>query len=79
MPLLKNALQAAEAGGIPRERIFLLEVPGANDNSGFATVQDLIDEGQKLRKLDQLSWVKGQGARQVAFLCYSSGTSGLPV
>lgn len=42
-------------------------------------MEDLVNEGQKLPKLDQLNWVKGQGARQVAFLCYSSGTSGLPV
>jgi ribosome assembly protein SQT1 len=28
--------------------------------------------------LEELKWEKGQGARQVAFLCYSSGTSGLP-
>ena len=78
-PLLENALKAAEAGGIPKERIFLLDVPGANAINGFATLEDLINEGQKLPELDEVRFVKGQGARQVAFLCYSSGTSGLPV
>lgn len=78
-PLLKTALEAAKAADLPRERIFLLEVPGASGGSGFPTLQDLVNEGQKLPEVDQLKWVKGQGARQVAFLCYSSGTSGLPV
>ena len=42
-------------------------------------VGELITEGQKLSKLEPLRWSKGQGSRQTAFLCYSSGTSGLPV
>ncbi|TAQ86621.1 hypothetical protein B7494_g5056 [Chlorociboria aeruginascens] len=29
-------------------------------------------------ELEALKWEKGQGARQTAYLCYSSGTSGLP-
>lgn len=45
----------------------------------FKTVAQLIDDGQKLPDLEPLKWEKGQGARQTAFLCYSSGTSGLPV
>ena len=36
-------------------------------------------KGGKLPGLAPLSFGKGQGARQAAFLCYSSGTSGLPV
>ncbi|KAM5380142.1 hypothetical protein ACJZ2D_003789 [Fusarium nematophilum] len=36
-------------------------------------------EGAKLPELESLRWTEGQGARQTAFLCYSSGTSGLPV
>ena len=45
----------------------------------FRTVSELIADGRKLPKLEALKWPKGQGARQTAYLCYSSGTSGLPV
>lgn len=79
MPLLENALKAAEAAGIPHERIFLLPVPGADNKTSFKTVDDLIEQGKSLPELPSLQWVTGQGARQVAYLCYSSGTSGLPV
>jgi ribosome assembly protein SQT1 len=45
----------------------------------FKTVGQLIEAGGKLPELEALQWEKGQGARQTAYLCYSSGTSGLPV
>lgn len=43
------------------------------------TVDQLIEDVERLPQLEELKWEKGQGARQTAFLCYSSGTSGLPV
>jgi len=46
---------------------------------GMKTVNDLIKEGEKLEPLERLQWSEGEGARRTAFLCYSSGTSGLPV
>jgi hypothetical protein len=45
----------------------------------FKTVSQLIEEASKLPKIEELRWKKGQGAKQTAYLCYSSGTSGLPV
>lgn len=45
----------------------------------FKTVGDLIALGEKQPRLEALKWKKGQGAKQTAYLCYSSGTSGLPV
>lgn len=42
-------------------------------------VDQLVEEGKALEKLKEVKFAKGQGARQVAFLMYSSGTSGLPV
>jgi acyl-CoA synthetase (AMP-forming)/AMP-acid ligase II len=50
-----------------------------NSSVPFKTVGQLIDAGKKLPELEPLKWEKGQGARQTAYLCYSSGTSGLPV
>ncbi|KAH8660818.1 amp dependent CoA ligase-like protein [Tricladium varicosporioides] len=81
IPLLETALAAAKASGIPRERVFILEMPKAfsGDKSvPFKTVGQLITEGARLPKLQELKWEKGQGKRQTAYLCYSSGTSGLP-
>lgn len=79
LPLLDNALQAAKAVGIPEDRIFLLPMPGGEEKKPLKTVDDLIRQGSQLPELEPLNWIKGQGARQVAFLSYSSGTSGLPV
>lgn len=83
-PLLSVALEAASKCNIPRSRVYLLEVPkelagGQEPPTEFKTVDQLIQEGASLRELEPLRWDKGQGARQTAFLCYSSGTSGLPV
>ncbi|KAI9771790.1 MAG: hypothetical protein M1840_001560 [Geoglossum simile] len=83
LPLLSTALEAAQNAGIPRERVCLLDLPGALLGGHvppreFKTVNQLIEEGARLPKLEQLQWQKGEGAKRVAFLCYSSGTSGLP-
>jgi acyl-CoA synthetase (AMP-forming)/AMP-acid ligase II len=78
-PVLEDALTAAKASGIPEDKIFILDIPGFENPKGFKTVDDLIEIGRGVPELEPLRWCKGQGARQVAFLCYSSGTSGLPV
>jgi acyl-CoA synthetase (AMP-forming)/AMP-acid ligase II len=80
VPLLETALKAAKAAGIGEDAVFLLPVPGFNSEKlPFKTVDDLIIEGERLPAVEPPRWVKGQGARQTAFLSYSSGTSGLPV
>ena len=83
VPLLETARLAAKKSGIPENRIYILEVPesfaGKKTPQGLKTVDDLIREGQKLDRLPKLNWEKGDGALRTAFLCYSSGTSGLPV
>ena len=83
-PLLPVALEAATKAGIPKERIYICEMPdkatgGAKTPKEFKTLTHLIKEGASLPELEPIKWSKGQGARQTAFLCYSSGTSGLPV
>jgi acyl-CoA synthetase (AMP-forming)/AMP-acid ligase II len=82
VPLLETSLQAAKAVGIPNKHVYILEMPKeitGGKSVPFRTVDDLIIDGRKLEKLESSKWTKGQGARQTAFLCYSSGTSGLPV
>ncbi|KKZ65685.1 hypothetical protein EMCG_01247 [[Emmonsia] crescens] len=81
IPLLNTALEAAGKCGIPRSRVYILDMPqelgGLSAPAGFTTVNKLIEKGSGLRELDALKWQKGQGARQCAYLCFSSGTSGL--
>ncbi|RKK82615.1 hypothetical protein BFJ71_g15203 [Fusarium oxysporum] len=78
VPLLKIAVEAARAKGIPDDRIFILPMQGDCGNHGFTTVWDLIEEGKKLPDPVPVDWSNGQGERQVAYLCFSSGTSGMP-
>lgn len=81
-PLLETARQAAKSSNIPDNRIYILELPeqatAGIDTQGRKTVNDFIREGQKLDRLEPLKWEQGDGAKKTAFLCYSSGTSGLP-
>jgi acyl-CoA synthetase (AMP-forming)/AMP-acid ligase II len=79
VPLLQTALKAADAANVPRENIFILPMAFGGSSGSGITIDDLVAEGDALPELDALRWNRGQGARQPAFLCYSSGTSGLPV
>ena len=82
---LETAREAADLSDIPEDRIFLLEVPqqqtvGKDVPVGFKAFDELVDIGRRSGAgLEKLRFEKGQGARQTAFLCSSSGTSGLPV
>ncbi|KAI1869798.1 hypothetical protein JX265_002030 [Neoarthrinium moseri] len=78
IPLLDIAVKSAEAAGIQKDRIFILPMVGDKKRVPFQSIEELISEGESLPELEALSWTEGQGARQPAFLCFSSGTSGLP-
>ncbi|KAI1654715.1 acetyl-CoA synthetase-like protein [Daldinia decipiens] len=78
IPLLDTALKATRACGIPDDKVFIMRIPGEFKPAPFQSLDSLIDEGRSLAEVEPLVWAKGQGARQVAYLCYSSGTSGLP-
>ncbi|PYI00763.1 4-coumarate-CoA ligase, variant [Aspergillus sclerotiicarbonarius CBS 121057] len=82
LSLLDTALEAADQVGIARQRVFVLETPHDRDSlpqaEGFKTLEQLITAGRKLPALPALKWQRGQGRRQPAYLCYSSGTSGVP-
>jgi len=80
LSLLSVSLPAAAAVGIPRNRIYICEMPDDNNSHAeFKRFSELISEGELLPELKSMKWTKGQGKRQIAFLCFSSGTSGLPV
>ncbi|KAL4879961.1 hypothetical protein BJY04DRAFT_228865 [Aspergillus karnatakaensis] len=76
--LLPTALQAAAKTGIPRSRVYLLETPENTPDTSIKTVSQLAEEGRHYPEIEELEWTAGEGARRTAFLCYSSGTSGLP-
>ncbi|KUL82519.1 hypothetical protein ZTR_10640 [Talaromyces verruculosus] len=80
--LIETALKAATAASIPRHRVYLLEPPAALSagitSTEFKSTSQLARLGANRPKVKPLKWIKGQGKRQIAFLCYSSGTSGLP-
>ncbi|KAM5366199.1 hypothetical protein ACJZ2D_010627 [Fusarium nematophilum] len=78
VPLLETGLKAATAVGIPQDHVFILPMPNTNVTVPFRTIEDLIDHGKTPSELPPLEWPPGQGARQAAYLVYSSGTSGLP-
>lgn len=67
--LLPNALKAASEAGISRDRIVLI---GEERDEGFRHVTDILDERPRgsRTKLDP--------GKDLAFLVYSSGTTGLP-
>ncbi|KAL4884284.1 hypothetical protein BJY04DRAFT_206085 [Aspergillus karnatakaensis] len=80
VPLLPTALEAAAAAGLSKERIYLIDVlPGAGKvPAQYTTLSQLVEVGRSLPGLEKVRWRAGEAARRTAFLCYSSGTSGLP-
>lgn len=83
LPLLSTALEAASLAGLPKNRIYLIDmapqIVGDAKAPGYKTLSQFVEEGKALPQLEKLRWGPGDGARKTAFLCYSSGTSGLPV
>ncbi|KAJ5794632.1 phenylacetyl-CoA ligase pclA-Penicillium chrysogenum [Penicillium paradoxum] len=82
-PLLSISLEAAAKAGLPKSKIYLIDVPkvilgGAKPPTGHKSVSELLEAGKSLPPVEELKWSAGEGTRRTAFLCYSSGTSGLP-
>lgn len=81
IPLLDLTLKTAKSLGIPEDRVFVLDMPEAftgGKTSAHKTVEQLIQEGSQLPDVGSVKFGPGDGAKRTAFLCYSSGTSGLP-
>lgn len=75
---LDIAVAAAENAGIPRKRIFLLE----GTSEGFTTMSELLELGKSYGEHGQVSQYCIPAQKQnndiCGFLCFSSGTTGLP-
>ena len=75
---LRVALAATRAITLPAERIVLFNVDGASYGT-HATVQDVIDEGlASITTFEERVLRPGEGKTKIAFLNFSSGTTGRP-
>jgi acyl-CoA synthetase (AMP-forming)/AMP-acid ligase II len=80
--LLRNATEACRTAGIPERNVFIVETAVISSmavDGQQTTIDYQCEFGQTLPQLESLSCEEQQEASRVAFLCYSSGTSGLPV
>lgn len=72
--LLPNALAAAKEVGLPQDRIYILEGPTGED--GRLSLQDFVDR-VKQRGIPREP-IRPAKKDTLAYLVFSSGTSGLP-
>lgn len=73
------AAQAAERHHISRNRIIVLGGDTTGETAApYELVNTLIDRGRRLPNIDAFRLKPGAGASRVAFLCFSSGTTGKP-
>jgi len=75
--LLPTALEALkDVPAISAQNVFLVD---GDKHDKYVTVEQLIQLGRNSgRKVEQLRLKKGEGMKRLAFICYSSGTTGLP-
>jgi acyl-CoA synthetase (AMP-forming)/AMP-acid ligase II len=74
--LLPTALEAIkDLPAIQANRVYLIDELSHKTQK---TVEQLIQNGRKMKKLAELKLAKGEGKTKLAFICYSSGTTGLP-
>jgi acyl-coenzyme A synthetase/AMP-(fatty) acid ligase len=72
------AMASARAAGVPTDRVILFDVEGA-DTAQRVTVQGLISQGlASAPNFTERKLAPGEGKTKVAFLNFSSGTTGRP-
>lgn len=77
---LDVVVEAAREVGIPSERVFLLE--GEKEKQGFKSLREISEIGEEYGEMGQVEEFRipegKTNADVCAFLCFSSGTTGLP-
>ena len=74
--LLSTALEAIkDIPAIQANRVYLID---GQTHKTQKTVEQLIRNGRKMKTLTALKLAKGEAKTKLAFICYSSGTTGLP-
>ena len=80
--LLETTKEACARCNIPESRIYILPLPEqvvlGVKAEGHKTFDDFVAAGKELPALEPVRLGDDGGATRTAFLCYSSGTSGLP-
>jgi acyl-coenzyme A synthetase/AMP-(fatty) acid ligase len=77
--VLNTVLSAARKTGLPIDRIVLLESPANSATHIHFTLDDLITEGlSKEPDFVERRLAPGEAKTKVAFLSFSSGTTGKP-
>lgn len=72
LPIALKAIQ--DDPNIPRDHIFLID-----HHPSYKTVEQLIQIGRQIKDpLPPFKLAKGEGKTRLAFINYSSGTTGLP-
>ncbi|KAL4880710.1 hypothetical protein BJY04DRAFT_207902 [Aspergillus karnatakaensis] len=81
--LLSTATEVLADNQTTGPKVYLLDLPDelagktTLPDQGQKTVEQLVQQGSSLPQIDPLQWTPGQGKDQVAYLCPTSGTSGL--
>ncbi|USW51966.1 Putative AMP-dependent synthetase/ligase, AMP-binding, AMP-binding enzyme domain, ANL [Septoria linicola] len=84
LPLLETCKEGVKKAKLSEDKIYLLPLPeavtGPVKSNGMTTIHDLVEQGRNLDRIipSDENWSKGHARERCAFLCYSSGTSGLP-
>ena len=74
--LLPTALEAIKnVPAIQANRVYIID---RRTHETQKTVEGLIQNGRKMETLATLKLAKGEAKTKLAFICYSSGTTGLP-
>jgi 4-coumarate--CoA ligase len=72
---LKGTLEAADVLGLDKSQIAVLDGETA---SPYPSIQDLIEHGSSLADIVEIKLRPGEAKTKIAFLCFSSGTTGVP-
>jgi 4-coumarate--CoA ligase len=79
---LPTAEAAARKAGISRERIIVLdsrEGGRAKRKGAYPTIEELVKEGlERPPAFVERRLADGEGTKKIAYLCFSSGTTGKP-
>ena len=73
---LRTTLDAMRELGIPEERVVLLE--GNPAPHPHPSIDQLVQSHDKYREYAEHRLRPGEAKKTIAFLCFSSGTTGLP-
>ncbi|KAK7048191.1 phenylacetyl-CoA ligase [Favolaschia claudopus] len=75
---LKTSVSAARQFGLSSDRILVFNVEGSTSNADYVTVDHLVERGAKLKAFSERKLKPGEGKTKLAFLSFSSGTTGTP-